>query len=549
MTEDRLEVENGLLAAMSCALEALDGGADSEGAVRRSVRIAAHALGAERALLLGVNAQRELGDLVCAQGVETVQVQELRAGRPSAGVSAAVIRRVLESGRTVHLQVADVADGSAREDPSLETAGAVVCIPVGDRSRSILSGLLYLQIARGAVPLQPDALAHVQAYAVTLGQVWRSRREDVGGTATAGVVGARRASAGHDAAEILGDSESIVELRSQLKRVIVPAMGAVRPDPILILGPTGTGKEVVARYLHAASERARGRFVALNCATFRGEILEAKLFGHVRGAYTGAVGDSEGLFVAAHGGVLFLDEVGDMPDEGQGLLLRALETRRVRAVGGRDERQVDVQLVCATNVDLERAVRARRFRSDLYHRIKGLSVRLPPLCERTGDVRLLLSHFLAQHEARLGKRTRGLTQGALDVLERYDWPGNVRELNQACSSLVMYADAGGLISETVLAQALPDILGAVTRPPSSLGGDLFDRPFDSLRDATRAFEREYLLHVQRRFRDNRSEMARQLQLDRKSLWRRMVRAGLIELGRGRVDESREGDGDDSDDEE
>ena len=295
-----------------------------------------------------------------------------------------------------------------------------------------------------------------------------------------------------------------------------------RPDPILILGPTGSGKEVLARYLHAYSTRSRGRFVALNCAELRGDVVESKLFGHARGAFTGAVTPSEGLFVAADRGVLFLDELGDMPMQGQSLLLRALESRSVRALGARDERPVNPQIICATNKDLDAEVQAGRFREDLYHRIANVTVTLLGLRERPDDIPPLLSHYLRHHEQRRAKRTLGLSSPLLELLLRYPWPGNVRELSAVCSVLVMHADPARRIDQSVLAEAAPKVYAAARRSrrqaPAVVNVDALS---GTLAEVRQACERAYIAKVGDELRWRRTAMARRLGLHRSVLYRRL----------------------------
>ncbi len=526
MNERTQAIESGLFQALSLALQTQDGD-DVVDALRASFRCAAQALGAERALLLRVASDGSLGELIASVAVQAAQVGVLRAGRTTTQLSAFAVRHVMSTGRPLHIDNTRHADEIGPGDIASAHDWSVLCVPACEPLSRTLSALLYFQSDARTAPFPTSITPHVQAYALGLAHVVRAsgRRRGERDNDTA-VMASPRLRPGD--VDILGHSPAIVGLRERLRRIVLPAMSASAPDPILILGATGTGKEVVASYLHARSSRARGPFVPLNCATFRGDILEAKLFGHVRGAYTGAVSDSDGLFVAADRGVLFLDEVGDMPVEGQGLLLRALETRCVRPVGGRDERPVDVQLICATNVDLERAVRRGRFRADLFHRIKGLLVRLPSLAERRADISVLLAHFLELHERRTGKRTGGLDPKALALLERYHWPGNVRELSSACSSLVMHAEPGTPITLAVLVQALPEIHAAVEQPVVPDVAGMFDRPYASLRDAMLDFERAYLQHVERKSRGNRSIMARRLGLHRKSLWRHLVRVKLVE---------------------
>ena len=206
------------------------------------------------------------------------------------------------------------------------------------------------------------------------------------------------------------------------------AVAAATSCNVLVVGETGTGKELVARAIHESSPRALGPFVAVNCGAIPAELAGSELFGHERGAFTGAMAERDGYFVQADGGTLFLDELGELPRTQQPHLLRALETRRVRRVGGQRERAVDIRLISATNrLDLERA--SSPLRSDLYHRVATLVIELPPLRERRADIPLLVDAFLAELEPELGRRT--VDAEALAALAAYPWPGNVRELRHA----------------------------------------------------------------------------------------------------------------------
>jgi two-component system response regulator AtoC len=200
---------------------------------------------------------------------------------------------------------------------------------------------------------------------------------------------------------------------------------------VLVRGETGSGKELVARALHAASERRAGPFVAINCAALPPQLLESELFGHVRGAFTGAVRDSPGLMQRADGGTILLDEIAELPLELQAKLLRVLEERSVIPVGGRDPVPVDVRFVSATHRSLRDAVAQGRFRADLMYRIRVVPLFLPSLRERKGDVPLIVAHLVARFNERGKRHVEHVTQGALAALDAYDWPGNVRELSNA----------------------------------------------------------------------------------------------------------------------
>jgi len=206
---------------------------------------------------------------------------------------------------------------------------------------------------------------------------------------------------------------------------------------VLVLGESGTGKELVARAIHNNSPRREARFVAVNCAALSQGLIESELFGHVKGAFTGAVAAKDGMLVAAHGGTLFLDEVGDMPLDTQAKLLRVLELREVTPVGGSATRKVDIRLVAATNRDLRKMADEGEFREDLLFRLQVVTVELPALRERAGDVPLLIDHFIGELATEHGRAVRGITPEARALLVRYDWPGNVRELRNAIENMVL----------------------------------------------------------------------------------------------------------------
>ncbi len=221
---------------------------------------------------------------------------------------------------------------------------------------------------------------------------------------------------------------------------------------VLVQGESGTGKELVARALHELSPRRKGRFVAINCAAIPEQLLESELFGHEKGAFTGALKTTQGKFEIANGGTLFLDEIGDMPLALQAKLLRFLQARVIERVGGRDEIAVDVRVACATNQDLRALIAAQRFREDLYYRISEVPITIPPLRERAGDAVVLASVFLQRFGAQQGSPRRGFTPAALSAIQSYAWPGNVRELENKIKTAVIMAD-GPLVSETDLGLA------------------------------------------------------------------------------------------------
>ena len=233
--------------------------------------------------------------------------------------------------------------------------------------------------------------------------------------------------------EMLGQSEEM--------RQIYTIIEAVAPSnaSVLIMGESGTGKELVARAIHQKSPRRKGPFIAVNCGAFPREILENELFGHEKGAFTGAVNEKPGCFELADGGTLFLDEIAEMEPDIQVKLLRALEQRSFRRLGGKKEIRVDIRVIAATNQDVQEALRTGKLREDVYHRLAVIPITLPPLRDRPGDVRLLAEEFLRRFAQDHGKKVTGFTEGAIEFLETYRWPGNVRELKNAVERAVILA--------------------------------------------------------------------------------------------------------------
>jgi DNA-binding NtrC family response regulator len=231
---------------------------------------------------------------------------------------------------------------------------------------------------------------------------------------------------------------------------------AVAPSSasVLIVGESGTGKELVARAIHNKSHRAKGPFVALNCGAFPREILENELFGHEKGAFTGAINEKPGAFEQADGGTLFLDEVAEMEPDIQVKFLRALEQRSFRRLGGKKEVQVDIRVVAATNKNIEEALRDGKLRDDLYHRLAVIPLHLPPLREREGDVRLLAEEFLRRFAKEQDKEIAGFSEGAIEYITTYRWPGNVRELKNSIERAVILARSETLETADLLPRHL-----------------------------------------------------------------------------------------------
>ncbi|HET8790032.1 MAG TPA: sigma-54 dependent transcriptional regulator [Modicisalibacter sp.] len=298
---------------------------------------------------------------------------------------------------------------------------------------------------------------------------------------------------------MLGDSAIIREVQSIIKRV------APTPSAVMITGESGTGKELAARDLHRLSGRL-GAFVPINCGAISSELLESELFGHVKGAFTGAVKAREGLFTFADGGTLFLDEIAEMPLAMQAKLLRVIETKRIRPVGGEQEQPVDVRIVTATHRDLEEEVIAGRFREDLLYRLNVLTIRLPALRERPDDIPLLAHHFSRELSRDLGLPALPWQHDDLELIARSPWPGNIRELKN-------------FVERCILLGTLPGDALAMTRSNGSPNAQPTGLPLDWPLEAV---ERHHLLAVLDAHNGNKSSAARSLGVSRKTLDRKLA---------------------------
>ena len=282
---------------------------------------------------------------------------------------------------------------------------------------------------------------------------------------------------------------------------------------VLIYGESGTGKELAAKAIHHLSLRSEKRFVAFNCGSFSDELMANELFGHEKGAFTGAVQEKKGLLQTADGGTVFLDEIGDMPMSMQVKLLRVIQEKELLRVGGVDPFPVDVRFIAATHRDLQQDVQSGHFRQDLYYRLNVIALRLPPLTERIDDIPLLVNHFLAQKSRTMKKTIEAIEPQALDLLGRYSWPGNVRELENIMERAVALEN-GPLIRVA----DLPDYVHNLTietyrHTPSDI---------PSLEDQ----EKRYIQWVLEKSDGNKSKAAKIMGIDRVSLWRKLKRYGI-----------------------
>ena len=320
----------------------------------------------------------------------------------------------------------------------------------------------------------------------------------------------RAVEVGHGFEELVGESTPMRQLFDLLERI------ASSDSSVLVMGESGTGKELIARAIHRRSRRAGGPFVALNCAAVPETLLESELFGHARGAFTDARSARRGLFLESDRGTLFLDEIGELPLAMQPKLLRALQERTVRPVGGEREEAFDARVIAATNRDLEYAVEGGRFREDLFFRVNVIQVEVPPLRSRGSDVLLLAQRFVRQFAERAGKAVRGIGSGAAEVLLAYEWPGNVRELQNAIERAVALT-----VFEELTPEDLPERIRTWKRSHIVVAAE---DPRELL--PMEEVERRYIVRVLEAVGGNKSLAAKTLGFDRKTLYRKLERYGV-----------------------
>jgi transcriptional regulator with GAF, ATPase, and Fis domain/tetratricopeptide (TPR) repeat protein len=390
--------------------------------------------------------------------------------------------------------LAQVEGGFAEAFPAVaKRAGALLCQPICFEDRKL--GLLYLERPRGDLPVafSQDEVDFVATYAnlggVVLYELFRDEFQ---------IAEPERSSGGtlHPALS------SVITADAAMFRVLGLAEKVAHSTcTVLLSGETGTGKGLLAWCVHQISDRRNRKFIALNCAALPEQLLESELFGHVRGAFTGAEATKIGLLEAAHGGTVFLDEVGQTSLFMQGKLLQFLDSSEVRPVGSNDFRKVDVRVICASKSDLREQVEKGRFLEDLYYRLNDFPLTIPPLRERVGDVKLLIDHCLKKYSSELNKRFTGISRQAMHVLQQYAWPGNVRELEKSVKRAVILAEEGGPIG----VRHLPDEIQfpARRRPEAAVVPEGL-----TLREHLSRVEAELIAASMRKSAGNKSEAAR-----------------------------------------
>jgi len=449
--------------------------------LRAATSWAVDALPAARALLLSPDGS----DILSAASVGPL---------PDLALSPALLARVLRERRGVLLR--DVlAEPDLADRRSVQLRGII-----GAMAAPVESLIFYVEWGpQEALRARYDdeALRLLVCAAQLVGAIGDSARERQQLSAAVRLQGQ-----GHT--ELIGRAPAIQRLQVFLERV------AASPSTVLLLGESGTGKELAAGMIHALSPRASRPFVAINCAAISESLLESELFGHEKGAFTGAVGQHDGVFVRAHTGTLFMDEVGELSPGAQARMLRVLESRTLTRVGGTREIPVDVRLVAATHRDLPQMVRDGRFREDLLYRLSVIETRLPPLRERRDDIPLLVQHFLRALGERLGRRVEQVSAGALEVLCRYRWPGNVRELRNVIERALVLGDSATL----ELDDLPPELLHAAPIAAPSPATSAAVRPLVEL-------EREAIAAALTATGGNKARAAALLGIDRTTLYRKL----------------------------
>jgi transcriptional regulator with GAF, ATPase, and Fis domain len=320
-----------------------------------------------------------------------------------------------------------------------------------------------------------------------------------------------RRTGGRGQQEIIGNSAPMRSLNEQINKVVDTRV------TVLIEGETGSGKELIAAAVHYRSRRRDKLFVGQNCAAMPENLLESELFGHKKGAFTGAHEEKKGLFEIADGGTLFLDEVTEMPLSLQSKLLRALQEGEIRPIGATQERRVNVRIVAATNRNLEKEVAEKRFREDLYYRLKVFPIRVPPLRERREDIPLLAGYFLQRYATEMGRPAGGFAQQAMELLQSYDWPGNVRELQNEVQRLVIQMEEAGFVTTDMLSPRVRQVEAMLERVKPAKG---------TLKEVMDQVERWLLIESLREHQNNKTAAARDLGITREGLHKKLRAFGL-----------------------
>lgn len=478
-----LEFQEGL--ARLCRMVAAE--RDMKALLEKIMRLLLEAFGGDDAFLFTLDGRGEPRVFVSTGPADASSV-----------FSDTVVREVLRSGRglTIGNALADPQYAQARSVLDLKLR-AILCCPILTAGKP--SGLIYLGSRQPAVAFGPGALRELEVYALVaeglINHVEFIARQSQALAAAA---------AGGDFAGIIASSPAMKRVLDEVRLVSATNLA------VLLQGETGTGKDVVANLIHTRSERRGKPFIVVNCGTMRGDVLASELFGHRKGAFTGAVQDHEGLFVAADGGTLFLDEIGEMELPLQAMLLRVLETGRVRPVGQSAEVQTELRLICATNRNLEEMVAEGTFRQDLFYRINQHLIHLPPLRERGEDIAMLAAHFLERGKALYPqKKIEGFHPDSLVAMGHYAWPGNVRELANSVHKAILFS---------------PPPAVRLSLPESH-------NHWVGLEEALERFQSDYIAKALERFSGDKAKTAEALGIGKSTLFKYLAQASRPGAGK------------------
>lgn len=472
--------------------------------VARILDLALQILGAQRGMVLLRGDDGELSPVA----VRDIQEQEIDALRQ---YSHTAVEEALSGQPVVALNVSSDPRYSRLASVNHYDIRSLICVPLRISDRIL--GVLYIDSTKRSAPFEGedlrflDTFASQAALALDSARLYRRLRRE-----NHRLVGQARVRAHYEG--LHGRSHAMQLVYDLLDRA------AESPFPTLLLGETGTGKDVAARALHQRSPRRAGPFLALNCAAFREELLESELFGHVRGAFTGADSERRGVFDLAHGGVLFLDEIGHMSERMQAKLLRVLQDGTFRPLGSGTTRAADVRILAATNRDLDALVRAREFREDLFYRLNVIRIVLPPLRQRREDIPQLIEHFIKRALGSGDLPAPSFSPSALRELRIHSWPGNVRELEHTVQRIILHAKDGA-VSRKLVRQLLSHQVSPTA--PDATG-------FPSLRELESRHIRQALTVCQW----NREEAARRLGIGRATIYRKMKDYRIIPPPHGKA---------------
>jgi len=482
------------LVAVYAMIRKLNSQSDPGSMLESILDMALEVVHAERGMILLRDSETERFSVHLARNLEHETIAE--AGAFSSGIVA----QAGEGKAVLSLDARNDTRFNELKSVSLYGIHALMCVPL--RAHDKIIGAVYVDSKEDGL-FTPDDLRFLEAFADHAALALTNARrcvELVEDTERLQLAAAERAGRGN----LVGDSPQMKDVFDLIGKVAASEL------PVLIQGESGTGKELVARAIHFEGARKTRAFVSENCAAIPDTLLQSELFGHVRGAFTGADRDRSGLFEQAHEGTLFLDEVGDMSQTMQSQLLRALQEGEIRRVGGTMPIHVDVRVIAATHRDLQQESEAGRFRQDLLYRLQVLLIALPPLRERSGDVLRLTRHFLQRIAAERGKPVQGIDGDLIERMERYAWPGNVRQLQNTMQRLSLLAGDGPIRSELLtldpdLRRQLEGSDPVEAATPLSLSSNERERIIDALRAAA----------------GNRSRAARLLGISRATIYRKI----------------------------